>query len=181
MERRFSLESGRGWLTVRDSQGHAECKGELPDNKKGLYKGWLVGPGGKVLLGAFVPEQGALRLSRTMSIAELERQGAWPPTGGEAVLAYAVRREREKPSLPAGWSRIAEPARLMGEPLLARAWEGGEALFCKDEQGFLLARRFRTDRPFPLTPLFCFAQIRELDGAPYVVFPFRPGGCPRLE
>ena len=181
MERRFSLGGGRGWLTVRDTQGCAECKGELPDDKKGLYKGWLAGPGGKVLLGTFVPEKGVLRLSRTISIAELEHQGAWPPTGGEAVLAYAVGQKRGKPSLPAGWSRITEPARLMGEPLLARAWEGGEALFHKDEQGFLLARRFRTDRPFPLTPLFCFAQVRELDGVPYVVFPFRPGGCPRLE
>lgn len=181
MERRFSLLDGRGWLSIREVQGHVECKAELPDDKKGLYKGWLIGSGGKAPLGAFVPENGVLRLTRTIRVAELERQGAWPATGGEAALAYSVGQERGKRTLPAGWCRVAEPARLLGEPLLVRAWEGGEALYQKDMQGFCLARRFRTDRPFPLPPLFCFAQIRELEGVRYVVFPFRPGGCPRLE
>lgn len=181
MERRFSLMEGRGWLTVRDVQGRAECKGELPDDKRGLYKGWLTGAGGRSLLGTFVPEGSALRLSRTVSVAELERQGAWPPTGGEAVLAYSFQKEQRERPVPSGWIRVPDPARLMGEPLLARALGNAKALLRKDSQGFLLAIYYRADRPFPLTPLFCFAQIVELDGASYAVFPFRPGGCPRLE
>lgn len=181
MEARFSLLNGQGWLTVEEQQGRAVCKGQLPDDKKGLYKGWLSGPTGRALLGTFVPEQGALRLSRSLSVAELERQGAWPPAGGEAVLAYAFRAEQKKRTPPPGWTWVAEPARLMGEPLLAQAVGGGGALLCKDEQGFLLACRFRPERPFPLTPLFCFARLQELDGEWYAVFPFRSGGCPRPE
>lgn len=91
MEARFSLLDGRGWLTVSEERGRAVCRGQLPDDKKGLYKGWLTGPAGRALLGTFVPEQGVLVLSRTLSVAELERQGAWPPGGGEAVLAYAFQ------------------------------------------------------------------------------------------
>ena len=181
MERRFSLMEGRGWLNVREAQGRAECKGEIPDDKKGLYKGWLTGAGGRVLLGTFVPEDGVLRLSRTVSVAELERQGAWQPDGAEAVLTYSFQKERRERPVPSGWSRISDPARLMGEPLLAQAIGRTYALQRRDEQGFLLAIPFGTGQPFPLTPLFCFAQIMELDGKPYAVFPFRPGGCPRVE
>ena len=181
MEARFSLLDGRGWLTVAEERGRAVCKGQLPDDKKGLYKGWLTGPAGRALLGTFVPEQGRLVLSRTLSVAELERQGAWPPDGGEAVLAYAFQQEPRKRPVPPGWTWVAEPARLMGEALLAQAIGGGGALLRKEEQGFLLAWRFRPEQPFPLTPLFCFARIQEMDGAQYAVFPFRPGGCPRPE
>lgn len=181
MERRFSLLDGRGWLTVQEELGRVICKGELPDDKRGLYKGWLVGEGGKAALGAFVPEGGALRLTRTVPLEELERQGAWPPVRGEAALAFSPQAGRRQKPVPTGWTRISQPARLMGEPLLAQTAGSGEALLYKDEKGFLLAYRFRTDRPFPLAPLFCFGQIRELEGELYVTFPFRPGGCPRLE
>lgn len=181
MERRFTLMEGRGWLAVREAQGRAECKGEIPDDKKGLYKGWLTGAGGRALLGTFVPEGGVLRLSRTLSVTELERQGAWPPAGGEAVLAYSFQKERRERPVPSGWIRVSESARLMGEPLLAQAIGHIYALQRRDGQGFLLAIPFGTEQPFPLTPLFCFAQIVELDGAFYAVFPFRPGGCPRVE
>ena len=181
METRFSLLDGKGWLTVQVQQGRANCKGELPDDKKGLYKGWLTGPYGRALLGTFVPEGGALKLARTVSVAELERQGAWPPRGGEAVLAYSFQTERPSRTVPPGWSWVEHPARLMGEPLLAQAAGGGGALLRREEGGFLLAYPFRPDRPFPLTPLFCFARIQELDGKRYAAFPFRPGGCPRLE
>ena len=181
MEWRFSLMEGRGWLNVREVQGRAECKGELPDDKRGLYKGWLSGAGGRALLGTFVPEADVLRLSRTVSVTELERQGAWPPVGADAVLAYSFQRERRERPVPSGWTRVSNPARLMGEPLLVQALGNANALLHKDEQGFLLAIYFRTDRPFPLTPLFCFARIMELDGTVYAVFPFRHSGCPRVE
>ncbi len=176
MERRFSLWEGRGWLTVREEQGRAVCTAQLPDDQKGLYKGWLTGAGGRALLGTFVPQNGALRLERTLSLEELKRQGAWPPEGGQVVLAFSFGGETTPPR---GWSWENAPGRLMGEPLLASA-AGGPALVRREEGGFSLAYRFRPDRPFPLTPLFCFARVEELEGRPYLRFPFRKGGCPRL-
>ncbi|WP_297212943.1 hypothetical protein [uncultured Flavonifractor sp.] len=181
MERRFSLLDGRGWLNVRESQGRAECCGELPDDKKGLYKGWLLGPEGRVLLGTFVPEEGVLRLTRTLGRAELERQGGWPPVGAEAALTYRVQRGAPSRPAPPGWTWTAHPAQLLGEPLLVRAAGKGGALLRREEGGFTLAYPFRTDRPFPLTPLFCFARVTRLEGAYYAAFPFRAGGCPRPE
>ena len=177
MERRFSLWEGRGWLTVREEQNRAVCAAQLPNDGKGLYKCWLTGAGGKALLGTFVPQGGVLWLERTLTISELERQGAWPPEGGQAVQAFSFDGVEK---IPAGWQREDNPGRLMGEPLLAAAARG-PALIRLDENGFLLAYLYRKDRPFPLTPLFCFARLETLEGRDYLCFPFRPGGCPRLD
>ena len=81
---RFSLDGGRGWLTVREENGRARIEAELPDDRRGLYKGWLLGAHGRALAGTFVPEGGALKLRRTLSLDELRRQGAWPPAGAAA-------------------------------------------------------------------------------------------------
>ena len=51
----------------------------------------------------------------------------------------------------------------------------------REEGGFSLAYPFRPSEPFPLVPLFCFAPVEELAGEPCLIFPFRPGGCPRAE
>ena len=177
MEGRFVLAEGRGWLTVREQQGRAVCCAQIPDDQRGLYKCWLVGPTGKALLGTFVPQEGALRLERTLSVSELKRQGAWPPEGGEAALAFTFGG-KEGP--PQGWSRVDAPGQLLGEPLLSAAARG-PALMRREENGFLLAYRYEPDSPFPLTPLFCFARMMRLNGRDYLCFPFRPGGCPRLE
>lgn len=52
---RFSLAGGQGWLTVEESGGRARCAAELPEDGKGLYKGYLCGTGGRALLGTFLP------------------------------------------------------------------------------------------------------------------------------
>lgn len=179
MAERFSLAEGKGWLTVDTQGSRVVCAAQLGADGQGLYKCWLLGAGGKALLGTLIPEGEVLRLRRTLSVAELQRQGAWPPTGAEAVLAFSF--SEQKKGIPQGWRREHNPARLMGEPLLAQAAGEGGALFRQEGNGFCLAYPFRTDRPFPLTPLFCFARLERLEGTDYVVFPFRPGGCPRVE
>ena len=80
---RFFLDGGRGWLTVREENGRARIEAELPDDRRGLYKGWLLGAHGRALAGTFVPEGGALKLRRTLSLDELRRQGE---VGGQAGL-----------------------------------------------------------------------------------------------
>ena len=125
---RFSLAGGQGWLTVEESGGRARCAAELPEDGKGLYKGYLCGTGGRALLGTFLPEDGRLKLRRTLSLDELRRQGAWPPTGARAELAFSAGSPGG-PHSPEGWHWEEAPARRMGEPLLARAAGGGRALY----------------------------------------------------
>ena len=177
MERWFSLAGGAGWLTVAETGDRAVCAAQLPADGKGLYKCWLLGPEGKALVGTFVPEGGELKLSRTLPVAKLKGCGAWPPTGAEAVMAFSFAGR--KPPVPGGWRWEPSPGRLMGEPLLARAAGEEGALLRREAEGFSLAYPFDPGRPFPLTPLFCFARLERLEGRDYLVFPFRPVGCPR--
>ena len=53
------------------------------------------------------------------------------------------------------------------------------ALLRREEDGFSLALPFRTDRRFPLTPLFCFAKVENLGEEHYAIFCFNRCGCPR--
>jgi len=91
MEREFPIciaeeESGRLslywddlWLTAR---AVSPLRGE------GLCKLWLVGEGGKLLLGTMIPEKGQLRLCRRISLREVKRSSAWPPVGVESMLVW---------------------------------------------------------------------------------------------
>ena len=171
---RFSLAGGQGWLTVEESGGRARCAAELPEDGKGLYKGYLCGTGGRALLGTFLPEDGRLKLRRTLSLDELRRQGAWPPTGARAELAFSAGSPGG-PHPPEGWHWEEAPARRMGEPLLARAAGGGRALYRPEPEGFSLAFPYAETRAFPLTPLFCFARVERMNGEFYAVFPFWSG------
>ena len=135
----------------------------------------FIDKGGKEV----VPEDGRLKLRRTLSLDELRRQGAWPPTGARAELAFSAGSPGG-PHPPEGWHWEEAPARRMGEPLLARAAGGGRALYRPEPEGFSLAFPYAETRAFPLTPLFCFARVERMNGEFYAVFPFWSGGCPRL-
>lgn len=173
---RFSLAGGQGWLTVEESGGRARCAAELPEDGKGLYKGYLCGTGGRALLGTFLPEDGRLKLRRTLSLDELRRQGAWPPTGARAELAFSAGSPAVR--IPeAGTGRRRRPAN--GDPCCPGGC-GGRALYRPEPEGFSLAFPYAETRAFPLTPLFCFARVERMNGEFYAVFPFWPGGCPRL-
>lgn len=180
VEKRFSLAEGRGWLSVREEGPRVVCQAELPDDGRGLYKAYLTGGGGRMLLGTLMPEGAALRLRRVFSAGELERRGVWPPDGGGAELAFAFQKDPAAPPPPPGWTYEARPERLMGEALLARAVSGAAgALLRREEGGFLLALPYRADREFRLTPLFCFARVERLGERDYALFPFNACGCPR--
>ncbi len=177
MEERFSLADGQGWLEVREEGPRARFQARLCGGA-GLYKVHLEGPEGSALLGTLIPEGGALCLRRIVSLSELRRRGAWPPCGAWVEPVYPPE---EGGGVPEGWVREGAPARLLGEPLLARA--AGEArgvLLRRRPEGFQLAVPYRPDRAFSLTPLFCFARIERLGERDYAVFCFDRCGCPRL-
>ena len=73
MEQRFPMENGQ--LVCWERNGRIEAAMEVRPSDKGLYHGYLVGPGGTWDLGTLMPEGGSLRLHRTLSAAQL-RQAA---------------------------------------------------------------------------------------------------------
>lgn len=174
MKYRFGLLEDQGWLTVEPEGLRVRCRAELPGSVRGLYKVYLTG-GGRFLLGALIPEGGALRLSRTVSLDQLKRQGVWPPEGAAAELAFSPEEGRT----PNGWVRESAPARLLGEPLLARCAQGLRGVLLRRRAGgFSLAVPWRAGEEFPLPPLFCLAHAERLGGRGYAVFSFTGQGCP---
>ena len=171
----FHWPAVQGRLTVEEGAAAGRgARAELPEDGKGLYKGYLCGTGGRALLGTFLPEDGRLKLRRTLSLDELRRQGAWPPTGARAELAFSAGSPGG-PHPPEGWHGEEAPARRRGEPLPARAAGGGRALYRPEPEGFSLAFPYAETRAFPLTPLFCFARVERMNGEFYAVFPFWSG------
>ena len=175
MERQYRWGGG-GSLPVRADGLRAAVEAERPADGRGLYKAYLRGPSGRALLGTLAPEGGRLRIRRTLTLDALERQGAWPPAGGEVELAFSFGGE----GTPAGWRRV-DPGRLsFGEKALrAMAVRAGSALCREEGEGFTLAWPFSCARPFPLPALFCLARAAELEGERHVLFRFGRDGWPR--
>ena len=171
MEYRFPLGAS-GILQLREEGPRATAEARLPDDGQGLYKVYLTG-GSRVLLGTLIPERGALLLRRTLSIDSLRRQGVWPPTGAEAVLAFS-------PQTPhTGWHRTDHPEGAISDPLLRRAVAAlPQALLRRDRDGFSLALPWTSGQPFPLTPLFCLSRPQRLEGHWHLVFSFDSAGRP---
>lgn len=168
MERRVTLE-------VKEKGLRAVLTATRPDDGRGLYKAWVLGPTGRMLLGTMAPESGGLSIRRSISLAELNRCGAWPALGAEAELAFSFGAG----GLPPGW-RAAEGAELhfadgsLGAQV--RALSG--AMLYTDRGGFFLAAPWSPRRPFPLAGLFCFADLKALGEETWAVFCFDPEGNP---
>ena len=158
----WSFDGPNGAVTVRQEGDKAICQAIRTADGGGLYKAWVLGAGGKALLGTLIPEGGALRLRRVAEISALEGQGAWPPVGAEVTLAYRFPQE---PSLPPDWCWTDCPRRLLEEPMLSECLRGVKrALLKRDMEGFFLALPWSCHSPFPIPPLFCLARLEKLSG-----------------
>ena len=163
---------GGGRLTVWEDGQLVQLQAFRPDDGRGLYKVWVRGTNGRLLLGTLAPEGDGLRLRRRLARTQLERSGCWPITGGETVLSFSFER--------AQWSREAHPERLVKDVVLCRALNGQTVLLRRREGELCLAAPFDPARPFPLTPLFCFAEIRRVEGKAQAVFSFDRDGNPMM-
>ena len=176
VERRFG--GPEGLVTVETRGNQAVFRARRPCTGPGLWKAWLLGERGRYLLGTLIPEGDCLRLGRTIPVAQLERQGAWPPVGAEILRHGDCAR---CPEPPAGWSWRERPGSLIADPLLCRCLEGVDrALYRETGEGFQLALPWSPAERFPITPLFCLGEIVDLDGKNHVLFSFCSGGRPEL-
>ena len=175
MEERFPMEGG-GTLTLRQEGPRVHMEAERPPDGRGLYKVWLHGDqGGKLLLGTLVPENGALRLRRTLSVGALERAGCWPRFRAEAPLAFSFAARSG-----GTWYCEQHPERMVADPVLKAQMSG--AMLCRKEGdgGFSLSAPFDAGRPVRLPSLFCLAGVERREGRLHMVWHFNGEGEPEL-
>ena len=147
------------------------CERELSTD--GIYKVWLRGDEGGMLLGALVPEGGMLRLCRTLSVAELRRCGCWPVRGARCVMAYSFGRKNGGD----GWYWEEDPGRFVDrETRMLGEWS--RMLCRKIPDGTELAYPVRGNTPIQLVHLFCLAQLRQVRGEMCLVWRFSADGTP---
>lgn len=173
----WTFETQFGVVTVRQEGEQALCQAMGPLEGHGLYKAWLRGTGGKVLLGTLIPEGGALRLRRTLPLSQLKSQGIWPPMGAEVVQSPSCTQ----PTVPPGWQWTDCPGRLLGERALSRSLQGvSRALLHRTRERFYLAFPCRPAEPFPIPALFCLSSVEQLGEGLYYVFCFSRRGRPEI-
>lgn len=176
MEWRFDCQGGT--VTVRQEGERVVCQAVCHAEGQGLYKAWLVGEEGKALLGTLIPENGALRLRRNMSVYTLKEKGAWPPAGAEIVMAYAFAPENLSDPR---WRWSECPCRLFEDKTISHALRGVDrGLVRRDADGFFLAFPYVPGCPFPVPPLFCLGQMVRMGKGWYILFRFSRQGAPEL-
>lgn len=174
MEERLAMEGG-GALTLRQEGPRVHMEAERPEDGRGLYKVWLRGDqGGKLLLGTLIPEGGALRLRRTLSLGTLERAGCWPRFRAEAVLAFPFAARGD-----GRWYCEQHPERMVSDPVL-KEQISGPMLCRKEAEEVVLSAPFGTDRPVKMPSLFCLAGVERREGRLYMVWRFNRAGEPVL-
>lgn len=180
MESEFALQELQGKLFCRNDGQRCHLCAEGRDDGRGLYKVYLHGGQGSMLMGTLMPEQGMLRLRRSISIAELKRKNCWPIADAHAELAFSFS-EDEGNAVPEGWQRAEHLADMLQDEILRKsAAELKEAFIRWEETGFLLAMPYEERKPFPLTPLFCLGTFCRLGERGYIVFCFDRSGVPRI-
>ena len=175
MQQRFPLPGGS--LTCRADDTCAELCLELRPAHEGRWRGFVLGRSGGMELGPLGPEDGCLRLRRSVPLAKLRAHGCWPITGGriEPVREAAPARETAP-------NREAGPARESAPPPRdrPRAAHGGrpaaDGTVILGADGWRLSFPFDPRRPFPLPALFCCAAVAE----GRVVFRFAADGTPLI-
>lgn len=178
VEMRWELEGG-GTLTGREEGACVHLEAVRPLDEQGLYKVWLRGGrNGRCLLGTMVPEQGALRLRRTLSRQDLAQRGCWPLLSGESVLAFSFQ-ERPRDRQSESWKPYGPKEKRLPDPVLSACLERGEPpLFRPREEGFQLAVPFAPSKPLTLAPLFCLGRVAKINGTPYILWDFDHAGTP---
>ena len=145
--------------------------------RAGLYKIYLSGGDGSLLLGTPMPEGSFLTLSRTLTHQALRQAGAFPPLRGELAPASSG----EPVLIPSGW-QTPPPGRLdQLDPLLREVFQSLPLFWSQDlPDGFSLAVPWRSGQAVPATPLICFAVMKNLEGRCCLLFEFGADGTPRI-
>jgi hypothetical protein len=135
------------------------ARGRLP--REDLWCAWAVGDRGELRLGVLEPEGDQASIRRRFS-----RQ-LTAPLG--RLLRGEVRSADQKQN--ENWEASPQPDRLFHTPWLRQQLRGVTGVLTRTDNGRrYLAMPYDKEKPFPLTPLFCFAEPRRIHGERYMVF-----------
>ena len=166
----LKVRNSGGSLILSREGSRVEAAMDCPRDDRGLFRGYLICPGGEIMLGVLEPREERMVLRRTLLQRELEPLGE--PQAGESRMSFAFRQ-------PAGWQRVRRPEEVLPAGELAgrlRRWEGG--LWKRERGRTLLALPYSSKKPFPMTELFCFARVQAIGQEQYAVFAFDREGYP---
>ncbi len=167
------LENGVpvGELTTEQEMLYTWFEARCPRPGDGLWCAWIVGDLGELRLGVLEPCGGQAAIRRRFSgrltapIGRLQ----W----GEIRPAH--------PAEPGNWTPLTAPETRFRDPWLCRELREADGALTRTEAGRRYAAvPYDPARPFPLTPLFCFARIRRIGSRDYAVFAFDDRGDPTL-
>lgn len=131
--------------------------------RPGLWCAWAVGDRGELRLGVLEPEgrQGTIRRRFSGQLTA--------PLG--RLLRGEVRPAGARQ--PEVWDAAPTPEQLFRAPWLRQRLKGVQgARTRRAGEVRYLALPYDRAKPFPLTTLFCFARLRAIGDAPYVVYAF---------
>lgn len=165
---------GEGGVTVRlrEEGGRVSFRCRRAADNRGIYKVWLRGGGGELLLGTLAPEGDGLTLTKTLAIAQLQRCGCWPVRGAVCRLSWMF---------PAGqqgnWRWEEHPEKLV-DAETARVGEWSPMLLHRDEDGIELAVPLSRKHPLSLSALICLARAGKIGGELCLIWRFDRMGHP---
>ena len=162
-------------MRLWEDSGRVFFRCERAMSRDGIYKVWVRGDGGEILLGTLAPEGDRLVLGRAIWQMELRRGGCWPVRGGRCCLAVAFGSKADRD----GWYWEEEPARFVDKET-AQMGEWQRMLARKREDGVELAVVWNAERPLPLAALFCLARSEQIRGELCLVWKFDGQGRPCL-
>lgn len=174
------FETGKGTAQVSTHGNHVELTLSQGDDRKGLYKGYLRGKGGRMELGTLMPEGGQLVLRRNLSCATLEHRGLWPILGVGTCLAYVTPPVR-KMKLSPSWQKELRPHQWIANQGLSHHLQSLQGSLMRSRGEFIeLALPWNEKDKFPIPPLFCLATAKTINGQPHFIFAFHKNGSPML-
>ena len=162
-------QAGHVILTIQG--GRTQVEVSCRRDNGGLFRAYLLCEKGEYPLGVLEPKGENMGLRRTVRSGELQALGTiWR---GELRMSYAFSHQTQ-------WQPLAAAGEFFQKnPQFARELANIQGALWRQERNVRqLALPYRLDQPFPMTALFCFAQIQTIEGQAYVVYRFDPGEHP---
>lgn len=171
----------RGELTREREKLYTWLEARCPlPREEGLWCVWVIGETGELRLGILEPQGEFGRIRRRFSRQSLQPLGVLlrgevrPNTPSESeVQEIPAKIETEAEQ---NWSNQDFPAELTSWIADRKSISG--AVWRRTEERFFLAIPYESNRPFPLSKLFCFAQVQQFRGKTHVIFTFDWKGRP---